>query len=98
MNDSGLTELLARIEYCSFRFSWLRPNLLMTGPGSAGMSFLMDWAEQLSALETVFTPTHQTTTTESVPIESVPDFDDASDDDWAGPDLIECTNDSSVAG
>ncbi len=49
------------VNYCALRFSWkLRPNLLLTGEGGTGKSFLMNLIEELSAPGTVMNATHIT--------------------------------------
>ena len=49
------------VNLSAHRFSWkLRPNLLLTGEGGIGKSFLMEWLEELSAPGTVINVTHIT--------------------------------------
>ncbi len=46
----------------SYRFSWdLRPNVLLTGDGAIGKSFMFDWIELISVPGTVLNVTHSTT-------------------------------------
>ncbi len=58
----SLAMLALGVKLCAYRFSWsLRPNLLLTGEGASGKSFILDMLEQISVPGTTLNATHITT-------------------------------------
>ena len=57
----SLALLAMAVKYCAYRFWWgLRPNLLLTGDGATGKSFILDLMEKLSVPGTTLNATHIT--------------------------------------
>ena len=101
MNEANTTEVLAWCKYGSEQQIIFQPDLFLSWPGSAGMSFLMDLVDHLAIPDSETTLTHRIIPSDFdfsdhlLIVYDAPDLFESHDDDC--PDLVESFGDTSFS-